>query len=219
MSEKSMVIPKKNEQSKNKKKKKSVVSQKKKLIAEKANKSNTITKINPVAHPFEYMKLNKRLKQIDKELAELGYTTRPTTAQRTIAYEMMYNNGICKVKGNFYNKMLEFSDLSYDLLEGEDKTGVLEEYSTFINFFDPTISFNMFLFNRKINENTLKNQFIITMRFLPVKYFRAPSVRLLYSFSVLLSVFSAVLPSGSSSPSSGASPSSGSGGSGTGIFA
>ncbi len=143
------------------KKKKDVVTQKKELIAEKAKKNDTVEKLNPIAHPIEYAKLKKRLKQIDKELTELGYTTRPTTAQKTIAYEMMYENGICKVKGNFYNKMLEFSDINYDLLEGEDKAGVLEDYSSFINFFDPTVKFNMFLFNRKINENVLKNQFII----------------------------------------------------------
>lgn len=117
-----------------------------------------ISGINPTLHPIKYLQLKSELKKIENELAALN---KPTTAQKTIAYEMMYEDGLCKVKGNFYTKMLEFSDINYDLLEIEDQAGVLSDYSDFINFFDPSVYFNMFLFNRKINEKSLMDQFSI----------------------------------------------------------
>lgn len=114
--------------------------------------------VNPVLHPVKYCKLKNDLKKIESELATLN---KPTTAQKTLAYEMMYEDGICKVKGNYYTKMLEFNDINYDLLEEEDRAGILQDYSTFINFFDPSVHVNMLLFNRKINEKSLMDQFSI----------------------------------------------------------
>ena len=44
--------------------------------------------------------------------------------------------------------MVEFFDINYDLLEVEDQADILEEYSKLINYFDPSIRFQLFLFNR-----------------------------------------------------------------------
>lgn len=137
--------------------------QQKKKRKEKLLKDNKKTKkqlsgVNPVLHPVKYCKLKNDLKKIESELATLN---KPTTAQKTLAYEMMYEDGICKVKGNYYTKMLEFNDINYDLLEEEDRAGILQDYSTFINFFDPSVHVNMLLFNRKINEKSLMDQFSI----------------------------------------------------------
>lgn len=126
------------------------------LLSENKKTKKQIAGINPVLHPVQYMQLKSQLNKVEGELAKLN---KPTSAQKTIAYEMMYEDGICKVKGNFYTKMLEFNDINYDLLEPEDRAGVLEDYSSFINFFDPSIYFNMLLFSRKINEKNLMEQF------------------------------------------------------------
>lgn len=56
----------------------------------------------------------------------------------------MYQDGICLVKPGFYTKMVEFFDINYDLLEDEDKYEILEDYSKFINYFDPSIPFEFF---------------------------------------------------------------------------
>ena len=73
----------------------------------------------------------------------------------------MYQDGICLVKPGFYTKMVEFFDINYDLLEDEDKYEILEDYSKFINYFDPSIPFEIFLFNRQVNEQMLAEQFQI----------------------------------------------------------
>ncbi len=131
---------------------------KSKLLADNKKIKKEVEGISPARHPFLYLQKKHEIKKIENELASLN---KVTTAQKTIAYEMMYEDGICKVKGNFYTKMLTFNDINYDLLEEEDRAGILEDYSSFINFFDPSVYFNMLLFNRKINEKSLMDQFSI----------------------------------------------------------
>lgn len=83
----------------------------------------------------------------------------PDTAQKTITFEKMYRDGICQVTHNYFTKMVEFYDINYDLLEEDDQVDVLEEYSRLINYFAPSIRFQLFLFNRQVNEQVLASQF------------------------------------------------------------
>ncbi len=41
----------------------------------------------------------------------------------------------------------------------EDQADILEEYSKLINYFDPSIKFQLFLFNRQVSEQALAEQF------------------------------------------------------------
>lgn len=85
----------------------------------------------------------------------------PTTAQKTITFERMYLDGICHVKGKYYTKMLEFGDINYNILDEEDQRNILEIYSNLLNYFDPSVKIQVCLFNRKVNEETLMEQFNI----------------------------------------------------------
>ena len=76
----------------------------------------------------------------------------------------MYRDGICQVSSGHYTKMVEFFDINYDLLEIEDQGEILEQYSRLINYFDPSIRFELFLFNRQVNEQTLIDQFDIPLQ-------------------------------------------------------
>lgn len=106
----------------------------------------------------------KRLVELKHRLAGTNKNVeKPTTAQQTITFQKMYRDGICQVTSEFYTKMVEFYDINYDLLEIEDKGEILEEYSRLINYFDPSIKFEMFLFNRQVNEQTLIEQFDIPL--------------------------------------------------------
>ena len=107
----------------------------------------------------------KRLAELKHRLAGTKKNAeKPTTAQQTITFQKMYRDGICQVTPEFYTKMVEFYDINYDLLEIEDKGEILEEYSRLINYFDPSIKFEMFLFNRQVNEQTLIDQFDIPLQ-------------------------------------------------------
>ena len=102
----------------------------------------------------------KRLMELKRTLSgNSKKQEKPTTAQNTITFKKMFQDGICQVTSTFYTKMVEFFDINYDLLEIEDQGEILEEYSKLINYFDPSIKFELFLFNRQVNEQTLIEQF------------------------------------------------------------
>lgn len=107
----------------------------------------------------------RRLKDLKRNLSGEGEKqTKPDTAQKTITFKKMFRDGICQVSNTYYTKMVEFYDINYDLLEVEDQGDILEEYSQFINYFDPSIQFELFLFNRQVNEKTLTDQFDIALQ-------------------------------------------------------
>ena len=107
----------------------------------------------------------KRLAELKRILAGNGKEqAKPDTAQKTITFKKMFRDGICQVTNKFYTKMVEFFDINYDLLEVEDQGDILEEYSKLINYFDPSIKFELFLFNRQVNEQALAEQFDIPLQ-------------------------------------------------------
>ena len=104
-----------------------------------------------------------KLKKLKKSLAgDNGNSGKQISTQQTITFDKMYHDGICKVKKNYYTKMIEFYDLNYVLLDEDERADILGLYSQFINYFDPSISFQIFLFNRHVNEETLAAQFDIS---------------------------------------------------------
>ena len=49
-------------------------------------------------------------------------------------------------------------------MEVEDQGEILEGYSRLINYFDPSVHVELFLFNRQVNEQELTRQFDIPLR-------------------------------------------------------
>lgn len=86
---------------------------------------------------------------------------KPTTAQKTITFEKMFRDGICQVSHHYYTKMVEFFDINYSLLEVDEQADILAQYSKLINYFDPSVKFELVLFNRQVNEQVLTEQFDI----------------------------------------------------------
>ena len=106
----------------------------------------------------ELIRLNSMKRKLDSGKTE---DDKQISTQQTITFEKMFSDGICKVKKNYYTKMIEFYDLNYVLLDEDERADILGQYSQFINYFDPSITFQLFLFNRHVNEETLAEQFDI----------------------------------------------------------
>ena len=67
----------------------------------------------------------------------------PGTAQESITFERMFQDGICRVEANYYTKTIQFQDINYQLAQQEDKTEIFEEWCSFLNFFDSSVHFQL----------------------------------------------------------------------------
>ena len=79
----------------------------------------------------------------------------PDTAQKSIPFETMYPDGVCKVNENFYNRMIELSDVNYELLGEADKKDFHKKYKQLINYFDSEVYVQMLLINRRAGTSVL----------------------------------------------------------------
>ena len=132
---------------------------------EAAKKQNKVAKNKAAEKSGLSFQEKKQLRDLKKALAGTDKDTKtPDTAQKTITFEKMYKDGICKVNDKHYTKMVEFYDINYDLLEIEDQGTILEEYSKLINYFDPSIKFQLFLFNRQVSAKELAAQLNIALQ-------------------------------------------------------
>ena len=73
------------------------------------------------------------------------------SAQDTIPYVEMRQDGICVVTKGFYTKTIRFLDINYQLARNEDKNTIFENYCNFLNYFDKSISVQLSFINQTMN--------------------------------------------------------------------
>ncbi|MCF0129344.1 MAG: conjugal transfer protein TraE, partial [Pseudobutyrivibrio sp.] len=71
----------------------------------------------------------------------------PQTAQQSIPFDRMFQDGICRVGQDYYTKTIQFQDINYQLALQEDKTEIFEEWCSFLNFFDSSVHFELSFMN------------------------------------------------------------------------
>ncbi|MDE8277642.1 ATP-binding protein [Erysipelothrix rhusiopathiae] len=71
------------------------------------------------------------------------------TTQETLAYEKMYSSGVMKLSGDKYSKTLEFSDISYQLAQDDEKRRLFSLYCALLNSLDPSVEAQLNLINNK----------------------------------------------------------------------
>lgn len=71
----------------------------------------------------------------------------PATAQQSIPFDRMFQDGICRVGQDYYTKTIQFHDINYQLALQEDKTEIFEEWCAFLNFFDSSVHFELSFMN------------------------------------------------------------------------
>ena len=75
----------------------------------------------------------------------------PRTAQQSIPYIRMLQDGICQVTKTFFSKTIQFYDINYQLALNEDKTTIFENYCDFLNYFDSSISVQLSFINQQVD--------------------------------------------------------------------
>lgn len=87
-----------------------------------------------------------------------------TSTQDTINYKHIYKNGVCKVTDNVYNKMIRFSDISYQLSQDELKQTIFAHYSTLLNSFDNSIKIQFCFINYRMMSESNLDEIIETVQ-------------------------------------------------------
>ena len=86
-------------------------------------------------------------KQIQAAIRKHKPAGLPRTAQQSIPFQRMFEDGTCRVRSNYYTRTIQFQDINYQLAQQEDKTAIFEEWCSFLNFFDSSIHFELSFVN------------------------------------------------------------------------
>ena len=73
----------------------------------------------------------------------------PRTAQQTIPYREMLQDGVCRVREGFYTKTIEYEDINYSVASNDDQAAIFDGYSGFLNYFDSALPFQMSFINHR----------------------------------------------------------------------
>ncbi len=63
----------------------------------------------------------------------------PRTAQQSIPFQRMFQDGICRVTKDYYSKTIAFQDINYQLAQPEDQNEIYGEWCSFLNYFDSSV--------------------------------------------------------------------------------
>lgn len=74
-----------------------------------------------------------------------------TTAQQSIPYLEMFQDGICQVTETYYTKTVQFYDINYQLAQNEDKAAIFSNYCGFLNYFDSSVKVQLSFINQQMN--------------------------------------------------------------------
>jgi len=77
---------------------------------------------------------------------------RAVSAQQTIPYIAMHPDGVCQLPGGLYSKTLEYEDINYSVASTEDQTAIIGGWSSFLNYFDSTLPFQLSFVNRRTRD-------------------------------------------------------------------
>ena len=88
----------------------------------------------------------------------------PRTAQQSIPFDRMFQDGICRVGRDYYTKTIQFQDINYQLALQEDKTEIFEEWCSFLNFFDSSIHFELSFMNMATDAQEFEKSIAIQHR-------------------------------------------------------
>ena len=85
----------------------------------------------------------------------------PRTAQQSIPFDRMFQDGICRIGTDYYTKTIRFQDINYQLAQQEDKTEIFEEWCAFLNFFDSSVDFELSFMNMTTDVEDFRSSIAI----------------------------------------------------------
>ena len=83
-----------------------------------------------------------------------GNSRAALSVQQTIPYLAMHPDGVCKLPGGLYTKTVEYEDINYSVASTEDQTAIFGGWSSFLNYFDSTLPFQLSFINRRSHSRS-----------------------------------------------------------------
>lgn len=84
----------------------------------------------------------------------------PKTAQQTIPFQELYENGLIKVTEELYCIVCNFQNINYLLAREDEQESKYKKYGELLNSLDPSIKFQLFLLNKSVDEDILIDNLI-----------------------------------------------------------
>ena len=110
----------------------------------------------------------EKLKQLDKSTERqnadlkkrLKKEAAPDSAQRTLRYKRMFEDGICEVEPGLYSKSFRISDINYQIAKRIEQEDTFLRYCEVLNYFEPNLHLQISIVNTKVNqEDFQRNMF------------------------------------------------------------
>ena len=76
------------------------------------------------------------------------------SAQQTIPYVRRLPDGVCQLPGGLYTKTVEYEDINYSVASTEDQTAIFSGWSSFLNYFDSSLPFQLSFINRRSHSRS-----------------------------------------------------------------
>ena len=130
-------------------------------------KKNENKKVKNSTQTAAHIAVKKPVSQLTKEdkavmqqrISEIKrHNADNSTVQNTIAFNRIYEDGICQITQNTFSKTIQFFDVSYRLAEFEEQNDIFSKYCDLINFFDNTVKFQLTFENQNRSQEKLINE-------------------------------------------------------------
>jgi type IV secretory pathway VirB4 component len=100
-----------------------------------------------------------RLQQAKKQTPRRGPAAKgkkraALSAQQTIPYVRMLPDGVCQLPGGLYTKTVEYEDINYSVASTEDQMAIFSGWSSFLNYFDSSLPFQLSFINRRSHSRS-----------------------------------------------------------------
>lgn len=94
----------------------------------------------------------KVLKMLEKQKRERGKQQRkyapPNSSQQSLAYQAMYENGVCEVKEGVFSRTFQFSDINYSIADQGEQEMTFSSYCELLNSCDGDTALQISIINR-----------------------------------------------------------------------
>lgn len=92
----------------------------------------------------------QKQKSVENWIAKKKNNKAENSTQASLSFDQVLKNGIIKSK-NHYTKIVEFYDINYQLAPERTQIEIFNQWCDFLNYFDSSVRFQLFFYNKKKN--------------------------------------------------------------------